>query len=209
VESRITFTATHGAASMTNTFVLAAIPKARLRQRPSSPPDCGCGHRRDRRKAHDRSEVPRVGLQAAQGDARARHPRERELAKLAARRQKWIDQYDADRITKQEFEQKIDAVTNAMHEIEASMPAAPSPGLDHRAVVEGLVETLAAFRTLPFADQRSTLKRVVQALPVIDDGFTEVAVSGAFLGELPTLKPHNPQDGGVRADTDRENQYDN
>jgi hypothetical protein len=34
--------------------------------------------------------------------------RERELAKLATRRQKWIEQYDADRISRKEFEDKMD-----------------------------------------------------------------------------------------------------
>ena len=45
--------------------------------------------------------------------------RERELAKLAARRRKWIDQFDDDRITKKEFAEKMDAVARATAEVEA------------------------------------------------------------------------------------------
>lgn len=45
--------------------------------------------------------------------ADSRQERERELAKLAARRKKWITEYDEDRITKREFEEKMDTVEKA------------------------------------------------------------------------------------------------
>jgi DNA invertase Pin-like site-specific DNA recombinase len=122
-----------------------------------------------------------------QRDTRAE--REKELAKMAARRKKWIEQYDEDRINKQEFEHKMDAVTKAVRQIEAAMPAAPSPVLDQRAVIAGLVRTLARFNTWPFQEQRATLKRAVRSFQVVDDAITEFTLSGAFLGELAHTNP--------------------
>lgn len=114
-----------------------------------------------------------------------RQEREKELAKLAARRKKWIEQYDADHINKAEFEQKMDAVQKAVYEVEARMPATlPTLTLDHRSVVAGLVETLASFATLPFLEQRETLKRVARPFQVINDAIPQVTLSGAFLAEL-------------------------
>jgi DNA invertase Pin-like site-specific DNA recombinase len=113
-----------------------------------------------------------------------REQREKELAKLAARRKKWIEQFDQDRIAKQEFEQRIDAVEKATREIEASMLAVPPPIPDTRAIVGGLVRTLARFRTWPFTEQRGMLKRVVRGFQVVDAAIAQVTVSGAFLGEL-------------------------
>jgi DNA invertase Pin-like site-specific DNA recombinase len=121
-----------------------------------------------------------------------RGERERELAKLAARRQRWMDAYDEERITKLEFGERMDKINVAMRTIEATMPAAPPPPLDTRAVIGGLVEEFAAFRTWPFLEQRATLKRVVRSLLVADSSFTEVAVSGAYVGELAYTKPAQP-----------------
>jgi DNA invertase Pin-like site-specific DNA recombinase len=118
--------------------------------------------------------------------------RAKELAKLAARRQKWIEQYDADRISKTEFEQKMDAVEKAKREVEAEMPSAPPPALDHRAVIAGLVRALARFRTWPFAEQHAMLKRVVRGFRVLDSAITEFTFSGAFLGELSVTKTAQP-----------------
>jgi DNA invertase Pin-like site-specific DNA recombinase len=107
--------------------------------------------------------------------------REKELAKLAARRKKWIEQYDAERITKQEFEEKMDAAQKAIRALEVSMPVAPPPLPDYSAVTAGLVETLASFRTLPFLEQRTALKLVVRSFQVIDGTIPEITLSGAFL----------------------------
>jgi DNA invertase Pin-like site-specific DNA recombinase len=128
--------------------------------------------------------------EAPQPDTRAE--REKELAKLAARRKKWIEQYDEDRITKQEFEQKMEAVARAAREIEGTLPVAPPPLPDYRAVIAGLVRDLARFRTWPFLEQRATLKRIVRRLPVVDSTFTEVTVSGAYLAEAAYTKPAQP-----------------
>jgi DNA invertase Pin-like site-specific DNA recombinase len=114
--------------------------------------------------------------------------REKELAKLAARRQKWIEQYDADRISKQEFELKMDAVTKSVREIEATIPAAP-PRVDDRAAIAGLVRTLERFGTRPFTEQREMLKRVLRSIPVVDGAISEVTLSGTFLGEFAHTKP--------------------
>jgi hypothetical protein len=158
----------------------------------------GCGAARLRRPIVDATIIRIVGeyltdakfLSAVfrrlkdtpQVDTRAE--RERELAKLVGRRKKWIEQYDEDRITRAEFQQKMDAVEKATREIEAAMPLAPPPSPDYRVVVAGIVETFAAFGTLPFPDQRATLKRVVRRFHVVDNAFTEVGVSGAFMAEL-------------------------
>ena len=69
------------------------------------------------------------------------------------------------------------------------MPVAPPPVADHRAVVAGLVETLASFRTLPFPDQRSTLKRIVRPFQVVDDAISDVTLSGAFLAHTNSRQP--------------------
>jgi hypothetical protein len=114
------------------------------------------------------------------------------LAKLAARREKWIEQYDQDRITQQEFEQKMDAVAQAIREIEAQMPVAPPPPPDPRAVVAGLVRSLSRFRKWPFTEQRTTLKRVVRGFQVVDGTIPEFTLSGAFQGELVYTKPEQP-----------------
>jgi DNA invertase Pin-like site-specific DNA recombinase len=110
--------------------------------------------------------------------------REKELAKLAARRKRWMDAYDEERITKQEFDERMDKVAAAMRAIEASMPLAAPPLPDHRAVVAGLARSLARFRTWPFTEQRTTLKRVVRGFQVVDRAIPEFTLSGAFLGEL-------------------------
>jgi hypothetical protein len=117
--------------------------------------------------------------------ADTRAERERELAKLAARRQKWIEQYDQDHITRVEFEQKMDAVTKAVREVEARMPVAPpAPVLDIRAVVPALVQTLARFHKLPFLEQRATLQRVLKPIRVMDGAIAEVTLAGSYVGEL-------------------------
>jgi DNA invertase Pin-like site-specific DNA recombinase len=108
-----------------------------------SPKGRGCGARRLRRDIVDAAivriveeymtdakflaAVLRRVKETPQQDTRAE--REKELAKLAARRKKWIEQYDEDRINKAEFEQKMDAVTKAVRQIEATMPAAPPPAV--------------------------------------------------------------------------------
>jgi DNA invertase Pin-like site-specific DNA recombinase len=113
------------------------------------------------------------------------HKRERELAKLAARRQKWIKQFDADRINQKEFEQKMDAVKAATHEIEAQMPVAMPPALDQRAVVAGLVRWALRFPKLTdFEQKRTELRRVIRRIPVIAGTAPAFEVCGSFLGEF-------------------------
>jgi DNA invertase Pin-like site-specific DNA recombinase len=110
--------------------------------------------------------------------------REKELTKLAGRRKRWLDAYDEEKISKAEFDERMDKVNAAMREIEAKMPSAPPPPFDTQTVVEGLVETFESFRTWQFADQRATLKRVVRSIPVRDEMIAEVVLSGHFLGQL-------------------------
>jgi DNA invertase Pin-like site-specific DNA recombinase len=124
--------------------------------------------------------------------ADTRVEREKELARLLARRQKWIDQYDADRISKSEFEAKMDAVQAATREIEVQMPVAPALLPDCRVVAADLAGTLASFRTLPFLEQRDTLKRVVRKFQVIDAAIPELTLSGAYLGSLAHTKSAQP-----------------
>jgi hypothetical protein len=64
------------------------------------------------------------------------------------------------------------------------MPVAAPPVVDDRAVIAGLVRTLARFRTWPFIEQRTMLKRVVRRFQVVDGAIPEFTLSGAFLGEL-------------------------
>jgi hypothetical protein len=78
----------------------------------------------------------------------------------------------------------LDAVEKATHEAEASLPTASPPLPDPRAVIAALVRTFSRFRSWPFADQRSTLKRVVHSIRVVDAAIPECTISGAFLGEL-------------------------
>jgi hypothetical protein len=78
----------------------------------------------------------------------------------------------------------MDKVNAAIRALEVSMPAAPPSLPDYRAVIADLVETLASFRTLPFLDQRTTLKRVVRSLQVVDGAIPEVTLLCAYLGEL-------------------------
>jgi hypothetical protein len=70
----------------------------------------------------------------------------------------------------------------ALRQVASEMPA-PRP-LDTRAVVAGLVRSLARFRTWPFAQLRSVPKRVLRSFQLSHDSFTQVVVSGAFLGKL-------------------------
>jgi hypothetical protein len=78
----------------------------------------------------------------------------------------------------------MDAVIKAIREVEATMPAAPPPVVDSRAVVAGLVRVLARFGKLPFLEQRGLLRRVVRKIQVVDATIPEVTLAGAFLGEL-------------------------
>src|SRR5262249_51410150 len=111
--------------------------------------------------------------------------RERELAKLAARRQKWITEYDEDRITKREFEEKMAVVEKTRSEVEARMPAAPLPAIDARAAVAGLVRWALRFpKIASFEQKRSELRRVIRRIPVIDGAAPSFEVCGSFLGEI-------------------------
>jgi DNA invertase Pin-like site-specific DNA recombinase len=121
-----------------------------------------------------------------------RQEREKELAKLAARRKRWMDAYDEERIAKSEFDERIDKVNAAIMQIEASMPVAPPVAVDDRAVIAGLVRTLARFRTWPFLEQRKVLKRVVRRFQVVDGTIPEFTLSGALLGELSHTKLEQP-----------------
>jgi hypothetical protein len=125
-------------------------------------------------------------------DTRAQ--REQELARLAARREKWIEQYDQDHITKQEFEQKMDAVTKAVREVEARLPVAPPPVAmpDHRVVVTRLAKTLDRFHKLPFLEQRATLRSVLKPIQVVDGAISEVTLAGSYLGELAHTTARQP-----------------
>jgi hypothetical protein len=69
--------------------------------------------------------------------------REKELVKLAARRKKWMDAYDEDRISREEFNQRVDKVAAAMRTLEAAPPAPP---VNIRTVITGLARALARFR---------------------------------------------------------------
>lgn len=110
--------------------------------------------------------------------------RERELAKLAARRKKWIESYDEDRITKKEFDERMDAVAKATREVEATIPTAPPAVPDSRAVIAGLVRVLARLGSKPFAEQRAILKRVIHSVCVVDATIPNFTLSGSFLGEF-------------------------
>jgi hypothetical protein len=113
--------------------------------------------------------------------ADTRAEREAELTRLAARRAKWIEQYDSDHITKGEFEQKMHAVTKAALEIEASLPSPSPPQPDADAAIVNLVEGLTDFSLWEFAEQRNILKRVVKHFKVMDAAIPEITLSGAFL----------------------------
>jgi hypothetical protein len=128
--------------------------------------------------------------QTPECDTRAEH--ENEFARLAARRQKWIEQYDADHITKAEFEQKMEGVVRAMREIEVTMPLAPPSLPDHRADDRGAGSDLQPLPHAAIARTVGTLKRTVRRLPVVDHSVTEVAVSGAYLREAAYTKPLQP-----------------
>jgi DNA invertase Pin-like site-specific DNA recombinase len=122
-----------------------------------------------------------------QQDTRAE--REQELGRLEARRRRWMDAYDEERITKPEFDEKMDKVNAAIRALEISMPVMPPPPvLDTRAVVAGLVRVLARFRTWPFAEQRAMLRRAVRSIQVVDGTIPEFTLSGAFLGKLAHTK---------------------
>jgi hypothetical protein len=64
------------------------------------------------------------------------------------------------------------------------LPVAPPPLPDTRAVVADLVETLASFRTLPFEDRRTALKRVVRSFQVVDATIPQFTLSGAVLSDV-------------------------
>jgi DNA invertase Pin-like site-specific DNA recombinase len=118
--------------------------------------------------------------------------REAELSRLKAKRMRLLDALEDGLIDKAEFSIRAERIQTAMRKVEALMPAVSPPPFEARAVVAGLVRSLAFFRKWPFTKQRATLKRVVRSLPVTDDTFTEVAVSGAFLGELACTKFAQP-----------------
>jgi hypothetical protein len=114
-----------------------------------------------------------------------RMEREKELARLQTQRRKWIEQYDKDRITKPEFEAKMDAIEKAKREVEARMPAAAPPPVDARAAVAGLVRWAVRFSKIAsFEEKRSELRRAARRILVIDGAVPSFEVSGAFLGEL-------------------------
>jgi DNA invertase Pin-like site-specific DNA recombinase len=158
----------------------------------------GCGSARLRREIVDRA-IERIVSERltdvtflAKVFARVERPvapdldkRERELARLAARRQKWITQFDSDRITQKEFEEKMDAVQKATREVEAQMPVAPPPALNQRAAVAGLVRWALRFPKIDdFNQKRTELRRVVRRIPVIDGAAPSFEVCGSFLGEF-------------------------
>jgi DNA invertase Pin-like site-specific DNA recombinase len=118
--------------------------------------------------------------------------RKRELAKLQARREKWIVEYDEDRITKSEFDQRMTAIQKVAHELEAKMPAFPPAPVDDRAAIAGLVRVLARLESRPFAEQRKIVKTVIRSIPVADGRVSEVVLSGSFLGQFPHTKTAQP-----------------
>jgi DNA invertase Pin-like site-specific DNA recombinase len=128
--------------------------------------------------------------EAPRRDTRAE--RESELAKLEARRTKWIEQYDEDRITKAQFNERMDKVNAALRDVEASMPLEAPPVPDWRSVATGIPRAFANFETQPFESQRETLKNAFKSLPVRDDAIAEVTISGAFLAEMAGTKSAQP-----------------
>jgi hypothetical protein len=114
---------------------------------------------------------------------------DRELAKLAARREKWITEFDEDRITKQEFEERMDAVKKAVREVEAKRTIVPKPSLDVPALVLALARWAVRFPKIPdFLEKRAELKRVIKRIPVADTRISTVELSGAFLGSSADIK---------------------
>ena len=118
--------------------------------------------------------------------------RKRELAKLAARRQKWIVEYDEDRITKREFDERMAAIQKATHKAEARCPPAGPPPVDYRAVITGLSCALTRLRTKPFLEQRKIVKTVIHSIPVADGHVRGGALSGFFLGQCTHAKLDQP-----------------
>jgi hypothetical protein len=119
--------------------------------------------------------------------------REHALAKLTAQRKKWMDAYDEDCITKQEFAEKMDAVKKAVREVEARIPVVSKPSLDKRTVVAAVVDWAFGFAKIPdFATKRRELKRVIARIPVINTRISSFDVSGAFLHGSDCIKVAQP-----------------
>ena len=111
--------------------------------------------------------------------------RERELARLAARRARLLDALEDGTITKAEFAARAAKLQDATREVEARMPTAAPPAVDVRAVVAGLVRWALRFpKIADFEEKRTELKRVVRSTTVVDEALAEFAVSGAAMGEF-------------------------
>jgi DNA invertase Pin-like site-specific DNA recombinase len=118
--------------------------------------------------------------------ADTRLERERELAKLAARKKRVIDMHEKGDIDEQDYDERIDAIKKAIHEVEARLPvvSAPAPVPDLQDVIKGMVSALARFHKLPFEQQRATLRRLLKPILVVDGAIAEVTLAGAYLGGL-------------------------
>jgi DNA invertase Pin-like site-specific DNA recombinase len=112
---------------------------------------------------------------------------EQELVKLEARRQRWIDQFDKDRITEREFEQKMDAVAQAKRGIEALLPA-KAPALDAKRLVKAIVKYFASFEHRPFEEQRQILRVAFKKFIVENGTIPAATLNGGFLGSMDGVK---------------------
>jgi DNA invertase Pin-like site-specific DNA recombinase len=115
--------------------------------------------------------------------------REAELSRLRAKRTRLLDALEDGLLDKAEFAIRAEKIQTAMRQIEATMPVAPSLEIDTERAVAGLVRHAGRFRTKPFDEQRRDLKDFVRYFEVADGCFTQVALSGAYLGELSHTKP--------------------
>lgn len=158
----------------------------------------GCGSMRLRREAVDAAVEQILSRQltdaaflaavlgkSIQAPSTDTSKREREMQKLAEKRERLIDLYAEGRLSKMEFNKRLDAVTAAVSEIEALMPAVAPMTPSVRHVIAGLARAFAPsrFGKLPFEERRATLRRVIRTIPVVDGSVPGFTFSGAFLTE--------------------------
>ncbi|MGA7239447.1 MAG: recombinase family protein [Bryobacteraceae bacterium] len=110
-----------------------------------------------------------------------------QLARLEAKRQRFIDAYGEGDITKAEFQKRLDGIEADKRNFEAMLPA-QAPALDAGRLVKAVVKYFTGFEHRPFGEQRQILRTAFKEFTVENGAITVATCNGDFLGSMDGAK---------------------
>jgi hypothetical protein len=112
---------------------------------------------------------------------------ERELAKLEAKRERYLEQNADGFISRDALRDKLRAVDQEL-EARRALARPARPAVETRKLVEGIVRSFSRFPYRPFEDRRELLRQAVTEIVVESGAIPRLTLSGGFLGDITGVK---------------------